>query len=97
MCRIYNFRTGARRTLSRPIYDISPNGTTALTHDFERMKHRGTDYVGIEDKYKNELAPTETGIWKMDMNTGRAELVLSLDKMARIVYPSGRPSASNCV
>lgn len=91
--RVYDFRTGATRTLGRPIYDISPDGTTALTHDFERMKHRGTDYVGIEDKYKNELAPTATGIWKMDMNSGRAELVLSLDEMARIVYPTGRPSA----
>jgi hypothetical protein len=57
------------------------------------MKHRGTDYVGIEDKYKNELAPRETGIWKMDMNTGSANLIMSLEKMSTIVYPSGRPSS----
>ena len=93
VCRLYNFRTGVRRTLNRPIYDLSPDGTTALTHDFERMKHRGTDYVGIEDKYKNDLAPSETGIWKMDMNTGSAELIMTLDRMAAIVYPSRRPSS----
>jgi hypothetical protein len=42
--RIYNFRTAARRTLPRPIYDISPDGSTALTHDYARMK----DFKGTE-------------------------------------------------
>jgi len=35
VCRVYNFRTGKERTLPRPIYDLSPDGSTALTHDFE--------------------------------------------------------------
>ena len=70
ICRVYDFRTGKTRILPRPIYDLSPDGETALTHDFERMKHRGTDYVGIEDKYKDQIAPRETGVWKMNMNTG---------------------------
>ena len=78
--------------LPRPIYDLSPDGSTALTHDFERMKHRGTDYVGIEDIYKNQYAPSKTGIWKMNMDTGKAELIISLEKMAAIAYPNGRPS-----
>jgi hypothetical protein len=90
---VYDFRTGKKRTLPRPIYDLSPDGETALTHDFERMKHRGTDYVGIEDKYKDQLAPGETGIWKMNMNTGRAQLLMSLDKMATIAYSRGRPAS----
>jgi hypothetical protein len=54
---VHNFRTGEKRTLPRPIYELSPDGSTALTHDFERMKHRGTNYVGIEDPYKNQHAP----------------------------------------
>jgi len=93
VCRVYNFRTGKRRTLPRPIYDISPDGSTALTHDFERMKHRGTDYVGIEDRYKNEYAPAGTGIWKMDMESGKAELIMTLKMMAGIAYPNGSPTA----
>jgi len=92
VCRVYNFRTSKRRILPRPIYDLSPDGSTALTHDFERMKHRGTDYVGIEDIYKNQYAPSKTGIWKMNMDTGKAELFISLEKMAAIAYPNGRPS-----
>jgi hypothetical protein len=96
ICRVYNFRTGKRHTLPRPIYDLSPDGATALTHDFERMKHGGTDYVGIEDKYKDQHAPSKTGIWKMNMDTGSAELIVPLDKMAAIAYPSGVPS-SGCL
>src|SRR5262245_49176025 len=49
VCRVHDFRTGKKRILPRPIYELSPDGSTALTHDFERMKHRGTDYVGIDE------------------------------------------------
>ena len=89
--RIYNFRTGKRRILPRPVYELSPDGKIALTHDFERMKHGGTDYVGIPDRFKDEYAPKETGIWKMDMDSGKAELIVSLDKMSRVIYPQGPP------
>jgi hypothetical protein len=92
VCSVYNFRTGKSRTLPRPVYDLSPDGTTALTHDFERMKHRGTDYVGIEDAFKDQYAPAKTGIWKMNMDTGQAELIISLEQMADIAYPKGHPS-----
>jgi len=91
VCSVHNFRTGKSRTLPRPIYDLSPDGTTALTHDFERMKHRGTDYVGIEDPFKDQYAPAKTGIWKMNMDTGHAELIMSLERMAGIAYPNGHP------
>jgi hypothetical protein len=94
--RVYNFRTAKRRTLPRPIYDLSPDGRVALTHDFERMKHAGTDYVGIEDRFKDQYAPKETGIWKMDLETGKSELILSLEKMARIAFPQG-PRATGCL
>jgi hypothetical protein len=96
VCRVYNFKTGARRTLPRPVYTLSPDGACALTHDFERMKHGGTPYVGLKDKYADQYAPKETGIWKMNLNTGDAVLLLSLEKMARIAYPKGSPS-SGCL
>ncbi len=92
VCRVYNFKTGARRTLPRPVYTPSPDGAAALTHDFERMKHGGTPYVGIKDKYADQYAPKETGIWRMDLNTGEATLIFSLDKMAQMAYPDGAPS-----
>ena len=55
VCRVYHFRTGKRRTLPRPIYDLSPDGRTALTHDFEG-EHQGTHYASVEDKDKRHAA-----------------------------------------
>jgi len=96
VCRAHNFRTGTKRTLPRPIYDLSPDGATALTHDYERMNlFKGTEYVGIEDKYEREFAPGKTGIWKMSMDTGKAELIMTLEKMASIAYPKGKPASGH--
>ena len=95
VCRVYDFKTGVRRTLPRPIYTPSPDGKVALTHDFERMKHGGTPYVGIADKYADQYAPKETGIWKMDLGTGETSLIMSLDRMARIAFPDGAPASGS--
>jgi hypothetical protein len=96
VCRAYNFQTRATRTLPRPIYDLSPDGSTALTHDFERMSaFKGTEYVGIADAYEKAFAPSQTGIWKMNMETGKAELILTLEKMATIAYPKGKPASGH--
>jgi len=89
VCQAYNFKTGARRTLPRPIYDVSPDGHWALTHDFQRMTHGGTNYVGIADPNHGVLAPAGSGVWKMDMNTGTSTLILSLQRMASIAFPGG--------
>lgn len=85
--RIYNMRTKHTRTLPRPVYTISPDGKTALTHDFERMKHGGTDYVGIADRNDGVWAPEEAHIWKMDVATGESEPVLAVAEIAKRMYP----------
>jgi len=95
VCRAYDFKSGARRTLPRPIYDVSRDGAFALTHDFQRMRHGGTNYVGIPDRYEDQIAPAEIGIEKMDMNTGRVELLISLKRMAEIAYPEGYKGQTN--
>lgn len=81
VCRPYHFHTGKRRTLPRPIYDLSPDGSTTLTHDFEG-EHQGTHYASIGAKTNNQPSPGNTGVWKMNMDTGKAELIMPLDKMA---------------
>jgi len=95
VCRAYDFKTGARRVLPRPIYDVSRDGAFALTHDFQRMKHGGTNYVGIAERSEKEIAPADIGIEKMDMNTGRLELLISLKRMAEIAFPQGYSGKTN--
>ena len=85
--RIYHTGTKKTRTLPRPIYTISPDGGIALTHDFERMKHGGTNYVGIKDKYDGQWAPEGVKIWKMDLQNGQAEAIISIAQMAKLIYP----------
>jgi len=89
VCRAYDFKTGTRRTLPRPIYDVSRDGKFALTHAFERMKHGGTNYVGIDDRYESEIAPAAIGIEKMDLTTGGVELIVGLERIAKAAYPEG--------
>lgn len=60
------------KELPLPIYDVSKDGTFALSLDFSRL-HRlrpGYGYSNIEDKTKKELCPEKTCIWKMDLETG---------------------------
>jgi hypothetical protein len=87
--RAYDFRTHARRTLPRPIYVASPDGRFALTHDYARMKHGGTNYVGIPDPVEGQAAPAATGIWKMDLDSGKSELIVTLKRMSEIAFPGG--------
>lgn len=96
VCRAYDLKTGARRTLPRPIYDVSRDGAFALTHNFERMRHgKSTNYVGFPDRYEDQIAPAEIGIEKMDMNTGRVEFLISLERMAKIAFPNGYKGKTN--
>jgi hypothetical protein len=95
VCRAYNFKTGARRTLPRPVYDVSADGKVALTHDFARMKHAGTMYVGIPEPYEKQLAPAQSGVEKMDMDTGRVEFLISLERIAKIAFPDGYTGETN--
>jgi len=87
--QVYHFKTGARRTLPRPIYALPPDGGYALTHDFQRMTHGGTSYVGIPDAFAGQRAPAGTGVWKMDLDTGSAALILILKTIADLAFPGG--------
>ncbi len=95
ICRVYNYKTGDQRTLPRPVYDITDDGTMALTHDYARMKHAGTLYTGIPDLYEDLQSPKKSGIERMDMETGNVEFLISLDRMAEIAFPQGYTGETN--
>ena len=90
--KVYNLKTKKTRTLPFTVYTISPDGKTALSVNFERIVHGGCSYVGIEDPYADQWAPDKIGIWKMDMKTGKVEMLVSVREMAQILYPDGLPS-----
>lgn len=63
------------KVLSLPVYDVSKDGSFALSLDFDRL-HRmrpGYGYSKQPDITKGELCPEKTCIWKLDIRTGGVE------------------------
>ena len=88
VCHILDVFTREKRTLPNAIYTINPDGKTALTADFRRiqdMRH-GYGYAGLTDPYADELAPEKSGIWRVDLESGNSELIISLADVNRIPY-----------
>lgn len=88
VCRVLDIATKKLRTLPRPIYNLSGDGEWAITADFARIQRMrpGYGYVGLRDEYYEDRAPSESGVWKMNLNTGESELLFSLADAAAISH-----------
>ncbi len=89
--RVMDVHTRRVRTLPAPIYALSPDGRWAVTTNFSRLNdcRPGYGYAGIPDRNFNVQAPEDDGIWRMDLASGRRELIVSYAAAARIPYPQG--------
>jgi hypothetical protein len=89
VCHILDVATRERRTIPHPIYTISPDGRTALSLDFRRVDDMrpGYGYAGPPEPYRDQRAPQDSGIFRLDLETGRQELIVSLAEIAKIPYP----------
>jgi len=88
VCRVLDVGTRKQRTLPSPIYTLSPDGSFALSADFARIQRMrpGYGYVGLPDPYADEIAPRESGVFSVNMNTGERKLILSLDDISKIPF-----------
>ncbi len=86
--RILDVHTGARRTLPRPIYALSPDGRFAVGTDFARLQNMrpGYGYQGVEDPTLGVHAPKDVGLYRMDLTTGDVREILSIADMAAIPH-----------
>ncbi len=89
--RIVDVKTRKRRTLPGPIYTVSPDGRWAVTPNFARLQdcRPGYGYVGIADKNPNVRAPEDDGIWRMELKTGKRELIIPYAAAFRVPYEKG--------
>lgn len=81
---VLDVKTGKARTLPRPVYALSPDGTQAVSLDFARL-HRlrpGYGYASYAERFADEAAPEKLGVWWMDVKTGKNELVVNLKQLA---------------
>lgn len=90
VAKIFSLRTKTDRVLPLPIYCVSPDGSWGLSVDFRRLNdcRPGYGYAGIEDPYQDEKAPRETGIWKVDLQSGEYHLLVSYQQIAEQPYQS---------
>ncbi len=86
VCHLLDVFTRERRTIPFPIYSVSPDGTWAVSTDFSRIQdvRPGYGYAGIPDPHAEELSPTDSGILRVDLQTGSARQILSIDQIARM-------------
>jgi len=84
-CVIMDVKTQEIRKIPHPVYSLSPAGKTAVTPDFRRIAdvRPGYGYNGFQDPYANQMAPKETGIFNINLETGESKLIISLDKIAK--------------
>jgi hypothetical protein len=93
VCQILDVRTRQRRTINHPIYCLSPDGRTAFAADFRRINDMrpGYGYAGLPDPFADELAPTESGIFRIDLETGQSQLIVPLADVAKYPLPTENP------
>ncbi len=91
VAHIVDVQTGQQRTLDYPIYTLAPDGRTAIGTDFRRINHMrpGYGYAGIPDPNHNVLAPADTGIYRVDLQTGEAAHLITIAEVATIPYRHG--------
>ena len=80
-------RTGTvQKRLPRAIYAVSPDGREAICNDLARTGHTrpGYGYVGIPDPNREVVAPGDSGLWRMDLETGESEMTFSLAQIAAL-------------
>ena len=92
VARIRSMDSGDVRTLDRPIYTLAPSGEFGLSVDFARLDHLrpGYGYDGGTDRFLRQRAPEGSGVWRVDMQSGDSQLILSLADVVRLPWPDGK-------
>jgi hypothetical protein len=88
--RVYNIRTKKLRTLPKAIYALAPNGRFAVGTEFNRIQNLrpGYGYAGVPDPYQEQKAPDQIGLYRMDLQTGKSKLLISIADMAQTPHLS---------
>jgi hypothetical protein len=76
------------RTLPHPVSAVSPDGKEAISLNFARLRHTRTDY-GYggpgQDARMEEPFPDDDGLFRVDLETGRAERIVSIAQVKALV------------
>ncbi|MCA9230121.1 MAG: hypothetical protein KDA57_05690 [Planctomycetales bacterium] len=84
--RILDVETGDQQEIPHPIYSISPDGKSAVTPDFRRIQdvRAGYGYAGLADPHADDPAPKDSGIFHVNLETGKSKLIISVAQIAQL-------------
>lgn len=87
VARLHDVTLGTTRTLDRPVYALDPLGRWALSVNMARLDgaRPGYGYTGGSGARLGEAAPEDDGVWRVDLATGEARLILSLHDAVRFL------------
>ena len=97
VARLLNLKTGARRTLHRPIYCLAPNRKYALSLDVARLDRErpGYGYPGVWTPILEKGWPAEDGIWLIDIEKDTSTLSVPLARVVRDFFRPGMDQATS--
>jgi len=83
IAKIYNLRNGKVEFLPKAVSALSPDGKYAVGINFSRLaKWRpGYGYEGLKDRFEDEKWPEKDGIYIIDVEQKKAELIIPLSLM----------------
>lgn len=86
VCHLLDVKTGDRRTVPHPVYTVSADGKSAVTPDFARIGdvRPGYGYAGLPDQQAGDLAPDDSGIFHINLESGESRLILSVAQIAAL-------------
>ena len=89
VCRLFDVETHRQRTVDYPVYTVSPDGLWGVAPDFRRVNEMrpGYGYAGLADPNRDVSAPADSGIFRVDLESGRRELIISLADAVGIPMP----------
>ena len=89
VCHILDVFSRKKRTIPHAVYTVSPCGKWAVAPDLRRVQDMrpGYGYPGLPDPNRDVLAPEDSGIFHINLETGESKLVVSLTKMLEIPMP----------
>lgn len=76
------------KTIPHPVSAVSPNGKEAVSINYARMRITRTDYGyggNGQDAKANIQFPEDDGLFLVDLETGNAKLIVSIDQVKELV------------
>lgn len=85
VARLHDTETGETRTLPGQIYAVDPAGRVGLSLDMTRLSVLRPGYGYPGGVGAGPRCPKDAGIWRIDLETGAKDLIVSLERAVRFL------------